>query len=138
MGTFTGGVTMVTMTCTHHEGCGIVFALTETMRDELKNSHKIFYCPNGHPRWFPTGTSDEEKLRREHNRLKQKQAELLDVIDGKNKEIRHQKNTVRAEKGAKTKLKRRVAHDVCPCCHKNFKHLRDHMKRQHPEEVTNV
>lgn len=36
-------------------------------------------------------------------------------------------------KGEVTKLKKRIANGVCPCCKRSFCNLAAHMKTQHPE-----
>lgn len=131
---FVGGITMVTEECLT---CGMSFAMTEDFRSKRLKDHKNFYCPSGHTQYF-SADSAEDKLRRENQRLLQGRAQLQDVISDKNKEINYQKNKVRAEKGAKTKIKRRIAHGNCPNCKRSFSNLERHMKSQHPEEVTNV
>lgn len=40
-----------------------------------------------------------------------------------------------AYKGVATKLRKRAAAGVCPCCNRTFKQLARHMERQHPEYV---
>lgn len=131
---FVGGIQMITEECCN---CGVSFAMTADFQKRKRQDRTIFYCPAGHKQHY-TGESEEEKLRRDNQNLKQQQARYADIISDKNHEIKRQKNKVRAEKGAKTKLKRRVAHGNCPCCKRSFANLERHMKSQHPEEVTNV
>lgn len=38
-----------------------------------------------------------------------------------------------AQRGVLTRLKNRVAAGVCPCCHRSFKQLSEHMKMKHPD-----
>jgi S-adenosylhomocysteine hydrolase len=33
------------------------------------------------------------------------------------------------------KLQKRVGYGVCPCCHRTFRQLQEHMKRKHPHLV---
>ena len=40
---------------------------------------------------------------------------------------------LRATKGVVTKIRRRVANGVCPCCKRHFVNLKRHMSGQHPE-----
>lgn len=39
----------------------------------------------------------------------------------------------RAQKGQNTRLKKRIAAGVCPCCNRSFANLREHMAGQHPD-----
>lgn len=49
----------VTMECGE---CGVEFCMPDRLYEERKEDHQTFYCPNGHPRYFP-GKSEKEKLR---------------------------------------------------------------------------
>lgn len=39
--------------------CGIAFTLPDVRQAELRRTHKLFYCPNGHGQYYP-GKSDIE------------------------------------------------------------------------------
>ncbi len=47
--------------------CGCAFGLNQMHLRGLKDSHKLFYCPNGHQRHF-VGETDREKLERLQSR----------------------------------------------------------------------
>lgn len=126
--------TLVVETC----WCGISHAVPQEMVNEMRRQQNIgarqtgIYCPLGHI-WTFGGTSEAEKLRRE---VARKQAELDQQYAATRelrRDIKHRDNVIRAERGAKTKLKKRVAAGVCPCCHRNFSNMARHMKSQHPE-----
>ena len=38
-------------------------------------------------------------------------------------------------KGQVTRIKKRVANGVCPCCNRTFKDLAAHMSTQHPDYI---
>lgn len=94
-----------------------------------------FYCPNGHGQVYTKGDSEETKLRRERDRLKQEHARLHDALreaeDAKAAESRR----ASALKGVATRLKNNAALGICPCCGKKFVNLAQHMKGKHPELV---
>lgn len=56
--------------------CNTPFAMSvEVHRVALARGKNFsLYCPNGHPQHYPKGESQEDKLRRERDRLMQKQA----------------------------------------------------------------
>lgn len=111
--------------------CGILFAVPSRQRRIWVNNGDDFYCPNGHRQHYTESTVQKLKKQLAH---KQK------VIEWREQDIRihknnnnNLKNTLRAEKGAKTRLKKRIANGVCPCCHRTFKQLVAHMKNKHPK-----
>ena len=92
-----------------------------------QHSSKVtFYCAYGHPQCFVEGESEEKKLRRERDRLKQQLAEKEDTIA-------FWKNRTNEIGNEKAKLMMRVKHGVCPCCHRTFAKLAAHMKTKHPD-----
>lgn len=92
-----------------------------------------FWCPYGHEAVKADGETEENKLRRERDRLAQQIAQRDD-------EIRHQKELLNeAEKkrvalsGQINKLNKRVSAGVCPCCTRSFQNLRRHISMKHPD-----
>lgn len=84
-----------------------------------------FFCAYGHEQHYVIGESEEDKLRRERDRLNQRIAQKDDEI--KSLEARR-----RAAVGQVTKMKNRVGNGVCPCCNRTFGNLARHMMTQHP------
>jgi hypothetical protein len=110
----------VTMTCGH-----TVF-MDECLAIGRRRDHRNFYCTVcGQANHWPQ-KSDLDKLR---GQLASKQ-DMLDTVRAERDRAEYQR---RAEKAAKTKLKKRIAAGVCPCCNRTFKQLSAHMQRQHPE-----
>ncbi len=102
-----------------------------------------FYCPNGHGQVFKAGESEEDILRRERDRLRQKLSEKDDEIRERREEAERQRlraeageRRVSAARGQITKLKRRASNGVCPCCNRTFSDLQRHMHSKHPGFVT--
>lgn len=90
-----------------------------------KSSSISIHCGYGHAGIFSDGPTEEDKLRSERDRLRQRIAQ-------KDDEIRDLENRRRAAIGQVTKLKNRVSHGVCPCCNRTFENLQRHMASKHP------
>ena len=88
-------------------------------------SPRVIYCPLGHT-YFPAGESKKSRLERQ---LVREQASH----DQTRAALQSAKHATRAEKAAKTRLKKRIAHGVCPCCHRTFVNMKRHMESQHPD-----
>jgi len=111
--------------------CSIHFAMPKLYQQNLRRTHEWFYCPNGHVQHY-SGKSDLEKAQ---DQLNAKVLELQRVRNylAEEKESRlAAERSVIAQKAAKTRLKNRIANGVCPCCHRTFQNLHNHMKKQHP------
>ena len=123
--TYTKTITMITEHCCN---CGVIFGITSDMQDDLKNTKKQFYCPNGHSQHY-TGKSDSQKLKELESDLQRKKQEL---------EI-EKRNRISAEHMAEklNKKLKRVHNGVCPCCNRSFENLRRHMETKHPAEFKN-
>ncbi len=109
--------------------CGILFAVTEELEERRRKDGKDFYCPNGHSMAY--GNSDTEKLKKERDRS----ANLVARLDQERARRDHAERSRSAMKGQLTKVKKRVANGVCPCCNRSFEDLARHMSTQHPDYV---
>lgn len=89
--------------------CGVPFAITISLLRVLKQTHRLFYCPNGHSQSY-TAQTEAELLRRE---LAEKQREL--------------EQTQREKK----RIEGRVSRGVCPCCNRTFQDLQRHIASKH-------
>jgi len=112
------------LTCT---SCGIAFAMPEHFATGRRNDHRSFWCPNGHEQHFPQ-ESPEEKLRGQL-------AAAQDRADTLRVQRDHLERSAAVTRGHMPRLKKRIAHGVCPCCQRTFKQLSSHMERMHPEYV---
>lgn len=116
-------------------GCGVTYSMPLALYNnhrELGSRSKGWTCPNGCSRAFRESETDE--LRRERDRLKQREAMLEDSLREWQREAESAKASARAYKGAATRLKNRAKAGVCPCCNRTFQNLRRHMASQHPEQ----
>jgi len=120
--------TLTTCTCSK---CGITFAAPQHFFDSRHKDHETFYCPNGHNQYFASKT-------REQRRIEQLEAKLVLQCRWRKEEERSRKcaeRKVRKLAKEKERAQVRAAAGACPCCHRNFKRLRAHMLRKHPEFV---
>jgi hypothetical protein len=111
--------------------CGIAFGVPPVWDKARRNDHRSFYCPNGHSLSYK-GESEAEKLRRERDLLKQLIAEKNDDICHEREKREAAERQLAAQKGQVTKLKKRAAAGVCPCCNRTFSQLAAHMRQKHP------
>lgn len=109
----------------HCANCGIAFGIPKRFEQDRRSDHKLFYCPSGHHNYYPHKT-DEEKLREQVQQLERARDAALSRANQAQLEIR-------ARKGVATKLRNKLMHGECPCCHKKFKTLAKHMAAKHPD-----
>jgi hypothetical protein len=111
--------------------CGVVFAITEEFRASRQKDGKTFYCPNGHTLHY--SESEAERLRKKLERTEQQLAWQRDMREGANRRADAAERKLRATKGVVTKMKKRAAAGICPCCNRHFVQLERHMANKHPD-----
>lgn len=104
--------------------CGMTFAMPSDVNQQYIDNGNSFYCPRGHQQHY-LGESVKEKLARQLAQTK----DALNFQRRKSTQLAHQ---VRAQKAAKTKLKNRIKHGVCPCCKRTFQNIAKHIATKHP------
>ncbi|GEP12594.1 hypothetical protein [Methylobacterium gnaphalii] len=117
--------------------CATVYYFPEDWCVRARIEGRSWQCPNGHGQWF--GESENDKIRRERDRLKQDAARLQSMAqEARESRDRAYEREAAAERrasaarGQVTKLKKRAANGVCPCCTRSFADLRRHMASRHP------
>lgn len=132
--TIVGGRVFWLETC---YSCKVEFMMADhTHAVAMEKREKFnFCCPYGHEQHYVSGESELDKLRRERDRLKQNEAWYNDAL----KDAREARDLAErrraAAKGQITRLKKRAAAGVCPCCNRTFSDLARHMAGKHPEFV---
>lgn len=109
--------------------CSTHFAMDIALHARLKESGGSFYCPNGHAQYYTE--TDVMRLKREKQSL---ESQLNWAV----REAESAKREKTAIKGQLTKTRNRIANGVCPCCHRTFKQLAQHMNNKHPDFKTAV
>ncbi len=113
--------------------CKTEFFLPSELYTAAHASEKInIFCPYGHSGVFREGPSEEERLRQERDRLKQRTAMLDDDLRIERESHRSTGRQLSAQRGVVTRIKNRVGHGVCPCCTRSFQNLKNHMANKHP------
>lgn len=127
-------IKIVEMECCN---CGMPFGISDGFRTRKLNEGGLFFCPAGHSQHF--SKSENQRLKDELAREKQKREQIeADRNWQRTERLKQEKylgNQIRAQKGAKTRLKNRIANGVCPCCTRSFQNLHRHMENKHPEFV---
>lgn len=106
--------------------CGVVFWMTQQMYDRLLQSHKAFYCPNGHSQSFIAET-EAQKYKRLYGQAEDRAAAARAERD-------QAEASRRAWKGQVTRLRKQVIEGSCPFCGQHLRDLERHVARQHPNE----
>jgi hypothetical protein len=113
--------------------CAVLFAFPYELQQSLLKDHaREFYCPNGHSQHY-IGKTEAEKERERADRLaRQVEAREAD-IRFEQRRLENARRAHAATKGQLTKIKKRVANGVCPCCTRHFVNVERHIKSQHPD-----
>jgi len=64
----------------HCLSCGILFGIDEDVVDLWIESHKQFYCPNGHPLFWKAHTKEEEELQELRDKVKSLEEKLATAM----------------------------------------------------------
>ena len=115
-------------------GCGVMFGIEDEYDDQRRADAGSFYCPNGHSMSY--GKSEADKLREKLAAVERMHAMAQTTITHLSDQCEAAERSARAQRAANTRLRRRVADGVCPCCQRSFANLARHMAGQHPDYAT--
>ncbi|HZV74625.1 MAG TPA: hypothetical protein VFF79_12980 [Conexibacter sp.] len=129
--TFAGYNELEAMCC---PSCAVLYAVPARLIASARkrgNWERTWFCPNGHELGYndPPGESEASKLKRQLRWAEDHAASLRASLD-------QSEASRRAQKAATTRLRRRVAAGVCPCCRRTFQQLTRHMASQHSDFST--
>jgi hypothetical protein len=113
--------------------CDITFAVPADWLNQRRRDGRTFYCPNGHNLSYTE--SDADRLRKRVAHLEVQKTHLADQRDAERRARQAAEKSAAAQRGENTKLRKRAANGVCPCCHRSFTQLRRHMTAKHPGYV---
>jgi hypothetical protein len=120
---------LVTMIC----WCGTHHAVPETLYRHQRRCHDDgrsvpdIYCPLGHTH-VPAGKGKAELERERRERAER-------ALANRDEDLRAERASHAATKGALTKARKRATAGVCPCCHRSFVNVRRHIETCHPGEL---
>lgn len=118
--------------------CGMPFAMASTFHDQRLEDGKTFTCPAGHEQHYTRKKNAEQRLREERDALQRSR----DSARARSRHLQDQYDAERrskaAIKGHLTRIRRRIANGVCPCCTRSFSNVRQHMRSQHPDYLEDL
>lgn len=132
MGSMTVEVELAQISC---GCCGGTYAINERFRKKCHEDGTGWTCPYCKTSWGYFNNNENAQLKKQ---LAEKEAAIAReraAHDQTKTELRETEQRRRAEKGAKTRLKRRAAHGVCPCCKRQFSELKKHIAQMHPDFI---
>ncbi len=109
--------------------CGAVYALEENYIQRKRDYGGFWRCPYCATSWGYN--QDGTELARIKRKLEYEEAASARA---RSRGDRYERK-LRATKGVVTKMKKRAANGVCPCCNRHFVNLQRHMDGQHPDFV---
>lgn len=130
----------VTIACSE---CGILFGVDARVRQRWVDDGALhFHCPNGHSQHYTESTVSKlrKQLEQERKALEDQKRQTQFAKDNATAERaarEHTERQLRSRKGINTRLRMRIKHGVCPCCHRTVSQLARHMKTKHPHFAAN-
>ena len=89
------------------EGCHVPFWITSAHVSRLRETHELFYCPNGHQQHFSQET-EEEKFKRLYEKEQERRFAAEDRARSNYSNYEQQIRFTAAQKGLVTKLRRKL------------------------------
>lgn len=134
----TNTVRLLGITCAIQEciTCGLPFTVPLTVLEQHRAHGGYHHCPNGHSQGWSKDRSQEGRDKKELDRLRQQQARWDDERRELQAQTEQERRRSAAARGQVTKLKKRAANGVCPCCNRTFADLQRHMHSQHPTFIS--
>jgi len=112
--------------------CSVDFGIGKKFQKRRREDHDSFFCPNGHSNFYPQENA-EEKLRKQLEQQKKHTEYARSAQLAAQDQAEHERRSKAAYKGVLTKIKKRIANGLCPCCNRHFENVMLHMKGQHPD-----
>lgn len=122
---------VVSFTALNCGSCGAAFALPADELRRLRASGDFFWCPRGcHIKYSESTVAKlERQLAQAGERIERERRET----ERWRENYKHSERSAIATRGHLTRVKKRIAAGVCPCCQRTFENLARHMKGQHPD-----
>lgn len=109
-------------------GCGTAFAVPAGLYDRFQRRGASLRCPNPSCPWpsFSITETEADKLRKQLEAERERARRAHEAREWAEKQLT-------AQKGQNTKLRKRIANGVCPCCHRSFQNVKRHVAMKHPD-----
>jgi hypothetical protein len=125
------------LTVMHCGRCGGIYAINERYRQKKEETAGGWHCPYCQNSWGYFGKTEAQRERALRKQAEDRLIRERAAFDQRAEYLKTQATKAeakrRAEKGAKTKLKKRIANGVCPCCNRHFGNVQRHIAHMHPE-----
>jgi hypothetical protein len=131
MSTITVSTQLSVRTC---PDCGGVYAIAQQFLNEayrLGDFRKMWACPYCYAK-RGYGEGQTQKLEKQLAAAQREKAWYEERSRSLRQERDHLSKSRDGLRGALVKVKKRVAHGICPCCKRSFQDLRRHMESKHP------
>ncbi len=113
--------------------CGGTYAINERFRQQCWQEGTSWTCPYCKVSWGYAHDNENSRLKRALEAEKQRKDAALARANEEAQRRAKVEHRLRAQKGLATKLRRRAAAGVCPCCKRTFENLARHMGTKHPD-----
>lgn len=112
--------------------CGVRFGIGgDLYKRVVTDAIGSIFCPSCGQKTCWQESDDKKKIKELQRKLEWEAAEVA-----RQKAARDSAEaSLKATKGVVTRMNRRVAHGICPCCKRRVKQLAEHMAEKHPEFV---
>src|SRR5260221_6913386 len=114
-----GGVLVINKCC-----CGIRNWVPSELDSERRFDGENIYCPLGHAAVYKD--SEKSELQTKLANEERRNARLVSRLDQTEAHLKHTEASRRATKGVLTKIRKRIANGVCPCCNRHFADVERH------------
>jgi type 1 glutamine amidotransferase len=105
--------------------CGVIFAIPARLLQQRREDGQTFYCPHGHRLSYKMS---------EVTRLRTQLDAARSIAAAERERRTSAERSASAARDQVTRIKKRIANGVCPCCQRTFVNVARHMASQHPEE----
>ena len=113
--------------------CGGTYAIGSRYHAEKRETGGTWNCPYCKVDWGFSDSGENAQLKKQLLRQQAQHDQTRAAISNSREQYRLAESRRRAQRGANTKLKNRIAKGVCPCCSRSFQNLHRHMTNQHPD-----
>jgi hypothetical protein len=123
-------VTEITVESVECCKCGHLIFMSEDFQQRRQRDHAFWYCTScGQSQHWGGKSALEKENARLAAELEAERRRKTEALERANEAERRRA----AQFGENTKLRNRIKHGVCPCCHRTVSQLARHMKAKHPQ-----
>ncbi len=123
----------ITLTSIDCGECGGSYAINERYRQQCADHGRAWTCPYCRCSWGYSGNGALQKAQKELEAERARKQAALERANQAEEAKRIAEAMEQRHKAELSRLKKRAAAGVCPCCNRTFKQLAAHMKNKHPD-----